>query len=128
MKGRKKTPKVAGFMRAVLAGNIRNLIERDFRERSNKPRSLAKDAGVSLSTIQRILKQDVGASLDNIEAIAAVFDLSVYQLLVPNLDVNNPQLVKGATKDEERMYRSWKRERSITSPAPAPGRQLEKES
>lgn len=80
--------------------------------------ALAKDAGVSLSTIQRVLSKESGASLDNIEAIAAAFDVSVYQLLIPSLDILNPQVVQGAVKNEERMYRQWKRgEERLRAPA-----------
>jgi transcriptional regulator with XRE-family HTH domain len=108
MKGRKKTPKVAGFMRQVLALNVKQLMDVHLRESGNKPMALAKAAGVSLSTVQRIVRSETGASLDNIEAIAAAFQLSAYQLLVPNLHPENPQVMHGATKDEERLYRRWK--------------------
>ncbi len=47
--------------------------------------------------------------MDNIEAVAEVFELSVYQILIPALDIGNPQIVQGAMKNEERMYRQWKR-------------------
>lgn len=50
-----------------------------------------------------------GATLDNIESIAEAFDLSVYQILLPSLDVNNPQIVKGASKTEQLAYRGWRR-------------------
>ena len=96
-------------MRTVMASNVAALMERHFKESRNRPKSLAEAAGVSTSTIQRVLSGEIGASLDNIEAIAAAFDLSVYQLLIPALDAANPQLVQGAVKNEERMYRQWKR-------------------
>lgn len=109
MKGKTKAPKVPGFMRAILAANVKALMELHYREHTNRPRALAKDAGVSLSTVQRVLAADVGASLDNIEAIAACFQLSTYQLLIPALQADNPQVLQGATKEEERLYRIWKR-------------------
>jgi methylphosphotriester-DNA--protein-cysteine methyltransferase len=109
MKGKTKQPKVAGFMRAVLAENLRRLMDQHYKESRNRPKALAQDAGVSLSTVQRILSATVGATIDNIEAIAAVFHLSTYQLLLPSLSVMNPQIVQGATKEEERLYRNWRR-------------------
>lgn len=99
-------------MRQVLALNVQKLVEHHFGNSSNKPMALAKAAGVSLSTAQRIMGAETGASLDNIEAIAAVFDLSAYQMLIPSLDPMNPPLVKGATKLEERIYRQWKQART----------------
>ena len=99
--------------------NITGLLDKEYRDLPNltaKQKKLAGEALVSFSTIQRIMNEDVGASLDNIEAIADVFDVSVYQILLPSLDIGNPQVVKGATEEEKRAYRLWKRDR--TSPKP----------
>lgn len=108
MKTGPKKRKVPGFMREVLAQNISNLMQHHYRAESNKPLKLAKEAGVSLSTVQRLINKETGATLDNIEAIALAFQLSAYQLLLPALEAKNPQVVRGATKDEERLYRLWK--------------------
>lgn len=108
MKTGPKKRKVPGFMREVLALNITNLMQQHYRDSPNKPLKLAKEAGVSLSTVQRLINKETGATLDNIEAIAAAFQLSAYQLLLPALEAKNPQVVRGATKDEERLYRLWK--------------------
>jgi hypothetical protein len=99
-------------MRQVLAQNVSALMEIHYRGSSNKPKALAADAGVSLSTIQRMLDLEAGASMDTIEAVAGAFQLSSYQLLVPGLNAGNPQVVKGATKEEERLYRMWQLRRS----------------
>src|SRR5688572_23412544 len=108
MKTGPKKRKVPGFMREVLAQNISKLMQHHYRDTPNKPLRLAKEAGVSLSTVQRLINKETGASLDNIEAIASAFQLSSYQLMLPALDPKNPQVVRGATKDEERLYRLWK--------------------
>lgn len=100
-------------MRSVLAQNVEQLMFKHYALASNKPKSLAGDAKVSLSTVQRVIAAEVGASLDNIEAIAGVFGLSAYQLLIPNLSIDNPQVIKGATKDEERLYSIWRRGKGI---------------
>lgn len=112
MKGMRKKTKVPGFMREVLADNIRRLMEHHFASSSNKPRLLATKARVSLSTVQRLLSRETGATLDNVESIAEVFHLSSYQILVPMLDVANPQLIKGATLSEQRFYRSLQQSKS----------------
>ena len=111
MKGRAKRPKIPGFMRAVLADNVQRLMLLHYAQNSNRPKALSVDAGVSLSTVQRILARDVGASLDNIEAMATAFDVSVYQLLIPELDTANPQVVLGASETERRLYRKWQQDR-----------------
>ncbi len=79
--GEKKTPKVPGALRAVLAKNVRRLMERRYGAEANKPGKLAKESGASLSTVQRILAGEVGASLDTIEAIGEVFDVPVQALI-----------------------------------------------
>lgn len=109
-----KREKVPGFMREVLADNVKRLMEHHYAASSNQPKALAKDADVSLSTVQRILGKKTGATLDNIESIATAFHLSVYQIMVPALHIENPQVIKGATLDEERLYRNWKRSRQAS--------------
>lgn len=96
-------------MRSVVAQNVRHLVDRHYANEDNKPKRLAKDADISLSSAQRILAADVGASIDTLESIANVFDLSVYQLVLPNLDVENPQIVTGASSAERSMYAAFKR-------------------
>lgn len=49
----------------------------------DKPRALAKDAGVGLYTVQRILEGSSGANLDTIEAIGKVLQAEPYELLTP---------------------------------------------
>lgn len=102
-------------MRAVVGDNVRRRMEWVFRDSSNKPKALArktgnpKEGGLSLSTVQRILAGANGGTLDNLEAVANALDLSLYQLMIPALDAENPQVVPGALKDEERMYKRWRR-------------------
>lgn len=105
-----KTKKVPGFMRAVVARNLDALIAEHYPPNSDANRALAKAAGCSMSTIQRARGQVSGASIDTLEAIAGCFNLSSYQLLLPDLDVKNPQVVQGASKAEEDMFRRWRKQ------------------
>lgn len=112
MKGQKKTPKVPGFMRTVVGSNVARLLDHHFSHLPNvtqKQHALAKDSGVGFGTIQRIMKRTVGASLDNLESIADALHVSSYQLMLPALDAKNPQVVEGASEEEQRAYRRWKR-------------------
>lgn len=115
-----KRRKVAGFMRVVVAQNVRHLVDRHYVDVDNKPMRLAKDADISLSSAQRVLKAEVGASIDTLESIADVFDLSVYQLVLPNLDVENPQIVTGASSAERSMYARFKRGQATLEAAKQP--------
>ena len=111
MRNKAKTPKVPGFMRTILATNVRGLMDHQYKESTNKPKALAGDAGVSLSTVQRMLDSSVGSTIDNIELLAAALGVSAYQLLLAELSPENPQIVVGAAKGEERMYARWRRDR-----------------
>ena len=48
----------------------------------NMPLALAKDAGTSLSTIQRILAANHGPNIDTIEGVARALRIEPYQLLL----------------------------------------------
>lgn len=67
----------------MLAQNLNRMMEQRYKERSNRPMALAKDAGVSLSTVQRVLSREAGASIDTLEAFAGVFGLPPFQMIVP---------------------------------------------
>lgn len=83
MKGQTKRHKVPGEMREVLAQNVNRLMEERYKTSRNRPMSLANDAGVSLSSVQRILSRETGASIDTVEAVAKVLGLPTFQMLVP---------------------------------------------
>lgn len=70
-------------MRRVLARNISRLMEERYRDHRNKPMALAKDAGVTLSTVQRTLSGITGASVDTLEVFARVFSVQPFELLIP---------------------------------------------
>lgn len=91
-------------MRDILAANVAALMERELSGCDNKPMMLAKKADISLSSVQRIMNKQTGASLDTIESVALALGVSPYQLLIPELDVENPQIVAGATAAEKRLY------------------------
>lgn len=109
MEKRPKKRKFPGFMRQVVAQNVRGLVDHHYALVDNKPKKLAEDAQISLSSAQRVLSAEVGASIDTLEAIANVFEISVYQLVLPNLDAHNPQVVTGATAAERAMYAAFRR-------------------
>ena len=83
MTGLTKRRKTPGELREVLAQNINRLMEQRYQANSNRPLALARDAGVSLSTVQRTLSREAGASVDTLERFSKVFGLPPFQLLVP---------------------------------------------
>jgi DNA-binding XRE family transcriptional regulator len=96
-------------IRAVVAANVNTLI--DYARYHGQPcgdqKSLARKAGVSMSTIARIRKQEVGGSIDVLESIAKCYGLQAWQLLMPNLDPTNPP-VFCMTATERELYRNLK--------------------
>lgn len=84
--------------RQVLARNVRFLMDRQgFSEAE-----LAKRSGVSQKTINNILNQRVGSSLERAEAIAKVFSLPLWQLTLPELPDRFDSL-----GDMELVFSSW---------------------
>jgi hypothetical protein len=122
--GRKpKSPKPPGFMRSVVAANLVRLLNHHYRDKDTitaRQKALEEDCGVRFSTIQRICQQQVGANLDTLEQIALAFELSVYQLLLPELDPGNPGIVKEASAAEKRAYALWRRGKALPTPARTP--------
>jgi transcriptional regulator with XRE-family HTH domain len=114
MKGKKKAQKLPGLYRLIVAVNVAALMKIHFSESRNRPVALSKatgaqgQGGLSKSTVQRVLTGEIGVNLETLEAIAEALQVMPYQLLIPALDAGNPQIVKGATEAEKRLYRSWK--------------------
>lgn len=74
-------------MRTILAHNIAVRIHQVFAAAPNKDKALADAAGVSLSTVQRIRAAEVGASIDQVEALAKALRTSVAELLTPMKEI-----------------------------------------
>lgn len=65
-----------------MADNIESRMNLRYSEYDNRPKALASDAGVSLSTVQRVLEKKIGASVDTLALIAGALDCSVVELFV----------------------------------------------
>jgi hypothetical protein len=86
-------------IKAVLAENVRKVLERDGANPTNWTRTPAQKKAV-----QRVLSGH-NAELDTIEEIARLADLQPWQLLFPNLDVNNPP-VFALSEEERKLYQA----------------------
>jgi hypothetical protein len=110
--GQTKRKKAEGFMRAVVGANLSRLIDYQYRSidtRTARLRALQKDCGVTLSSAQRIIDGTTGATLDTLEQLALALHVSVYQLVAPDIDPQNPPIIQGATEAERRLYAQWRR-------------------
>lgn len=110
-KGKTRRKKVASSMRGVIAKNVHGTARRLWPLSKNLPleiRNSSSDADaekLTLSHVKRILKGQAGISIEQIDMLAKALGLAAYQLLIPDLDPKNPQVVKGATADEQALYR-----------------------
>jgi hypothetical protein len=94
--------------RAVLASNLRRLLKHSKTvptlvalEKATEEHGLK----VGKSTIDRATKGETPLNLDALEVIAAVFGLSAWQLLVPDITPGNPPILKALGEAEEQLYR-----------------------
>lgn len=89
----------------VIAQNLKNLMA----HRQITQMELGKRAGVTQSTIGRLLRAEVAASTDTLDAVAKFFDLEAWQMCIPNLDPANPPLIATISENERRFYESIKK-------------------
>jgi transcriptional regulator with XRE-family HTH domain len=77
-----KRPKYQGRMRTILAENVEGLMPLRFPEKNDRVKALAHAAGVSRSSVQRVVNAEHGASVDILEAIASALGVLPHELLV----------------------------------------------
>jgi DNA-binding Xre family transcriptional regulator len=84
MKGIRKTSKrVDEEIRTILANNVRWRMQDLFIQESDKPKALAKRAGLYKSRVQNILSKDQGISIDVLASLATALECKPYHLLIP---------------------------------------------
>ena len=64
----------------------------------------AKDVGIGLATVTRIKEQKTSVGLAVMDAIAARFNVSAWQLLVPGFDPENPPTLQPVSERERALY------------------------
>lgn len=110
---RRKTP---SLLRGVIARNVAARARQVFPVSKNLPLEVRNASGtgsadrLTLSHVKRIFRAETSVSLEQLEGLAKALDLAAYQLLLPELDARNPQVVRGATHAEVDLYRKIARE------------------
>lgn len=109
MKKRRVTPSAVDALlsrkpsaRQVLAVNVNRLMES--RPDVGTTIRLARASKVGNGTIGRIRNGTVACTIDTVQAIAQVFGIDVWQLLVPEFDPRNPPILRGASQAEREFY------------------------
>lgn len=89
-------------IRKIVGNNICTLMQYAADHGAPYPhdKALAAKAKLAASTIARIKRGEVGASIDTLEVIAKAYKLSAWQLLIPKLDPAIPPVA--VSSDTER--------------------------
>lgn len=93
-------------LRRVLAENVHALMERDYpltkyKTKSDAEKAVGKDAGLSFSSIQRVLDPSNGTTLDTLADLAVAFGLRPSQLLIP--DIARVTAASSASAEDKRQ-------------------------
>lgn len=93
--------------RTILAANLRALMAHS--KTANTLLALERETEkhglkVGKSTIDRAARGETPLNLDAIEVIAAVYGISAWQLLVPNITPANPPVLKSIGAAEDLLY------------------------
>jgi hypothetical protein len=91
--------------RRILWENVRALMQHHWQG-ENLTR-LANEAGVGPGTASRLKACETYPQINTIDAIAAVFDLAGWQLMVPGIEPSNPPVLLAASPAERRLYRRF---------------------
>ena len=100
----------------IVAANLGKLLARE-KARNGPLRSFQRieDATASIghvvgrSTIDRMMKGVTDFEIGNLEALAKVFEVEVWQLLAPTFDPDNLPVLRSIGEVEDELYRSVQR-------------------
>ena len=88
--------------RAALWQSVRAIMVREYGGENMK--RLATDTGVGLATIARIKDQQTSIGIDVLDRIAARFNVSAWQLLVPGFNPAAPPTLQPVSERERQLY------------------------
>lgn len=103
-------------IREVLARNLRALMAASptLKTLEAMEEATAKRGGrVGKSTIDRVRQGTTPLNLDHLETIAKVFGLTPWQLLVPDLRPENPQILRSTGAEEDALYKKLEELREL---------------
>lgn len=103
-------------IRDVLARNLRALMTASpsLNTLEAMEAATAKRGGrVGKSTIDRVRQGTTPLNLDHLETIAKVFGLASWQMLVPDLRPDNPQILRSTGAEEDALYKKLEELRAM---------------
>ena len=103
MSGPRKGPPVED----ILAKNLAALMRANKKELGTQGQvAMATGKVIDQTTVGRILKAKHKVQIDTLQALATAFGVEPYQLLIPDLDPKNPQILRALSKAEENLYKA----------------------
>lgn len=87
-----RTPAAPTELTQLFRENLRKLMESD-RQLASQPK-VAASSRVAQTSIGRILRGEQSPTLDMVHKIAMAFGLEAWQMLVPDLEPDNPPITK----------------------------------
>lgn len=92
---------MTNISRRILADNISRMISKDDGNLRGKVRGWAEANGLKQRQIDRITKGEFSTTVDTLDEIAAAIGCQPWQLLVPNMRLDDlPMLVMGQSERE----------------------------
>jgi transcriptional regulator with XRE-family HTH domain len=90
--------------REVIAANLRALMNKNKHSEGD----LHRKTGLSQSTIGRTLKGETATTVDTLDLIAKAYGLLSWQMMIADLDISNPPVLKSLTRKEQEFYDKMK--------------------
>lgn len=80
-----------GDYKKIFAESVKAMMGIKYESSSNKPKALAKDAGISLSSVQRAISGETAPNLDTVEAIVNALGSTPATMLQHDLSLHAPE-------------------------------------
>lgn len=88
----------------VVAANLKALMLKN----GHSEGALHRKTGLSQSTIGRTLKGESAPNVDTIDALAKAYGLLPWQMMIPDMDVSNPPVLRALSAKEQAFYEKMK--------------------
>lgn len=89
--------------RLILGANIQRLMKARPKLATNT--RLFVKTGIAVATISRLINGKTAATLDTLAKLADAFGVQPWQLLIPDLDAHNPQILRNSSPEEAELYK-----------------------
>lgn len=101
-----KTPTAPTPLTGLFRENLRRLMEADRQLHSQK--RLASASRVAQTSIGRILRGEQSPTLDVVHKLGAAFGLEAWQMLVPDLEPDNPPITKQIDERQQELLKRFR--------------------